>query len=114
LAQLGVIDTVLAAGITHLPHRKYRGAEVVAEVDPGSRSGADPDVPYPIGLVPQSRVEQILRHRLADLGRTVEFGAELRGFTQHGTGTLAVHRAPSVTGARNWVRIRSITGQPAQ
>jgi 2-polyprenyl-6-methoxyphenol hydroxylase-like FAD-dependent oxidoreductase len=29
LDDLGVIDRVLAAGVTHLPHRKYRGTEVV-------------------------------------------------------------------------------------
>jgi 2-polyprenyl-6-methoxyphenol hydroxylase-like FAD-dependent oxidoreductase len=34
LDDLGVVDDVLASGRTHLPHRKYRGAEVVAEVDP--------------------------------------------------------------------------------
>jgi 2-polyprenyl-6-methoxyphenol hydroxylase-like FAD-dependent oxidoreductase len=39
LDDLGVIDQILASGATHLPHRKYRGAEVIAEADrkPGGR-----------------------------------------------------------------------------
>ncbi|WP_066376159.1 FAD-dependent oxidoreductase [Herbidospora mongoliensis] len=87
---LGVIDRLLAAGTTHLPHRKYRGAEVVAEVDPEAGRVATPGVPYPVGLlVPQWRVEQILRERLADFGVTVERGAELRTFTQDVGGVTA-------------------------
>src|SRR6478752_5060649 len=79
LDDLGVIDRVLAAGTTHLPHRKYRGAEVLAEVDPEASLAPTPDIPYPTGvMIPQWRVEEILRERLADFGVTVELGAELR------------------------------------
>ncbi|MEO3924194.1 FAD-dependent oxidoreductase [Micromonosporaceae bacterium B7E4] len=84
---LAVIDRVLASGITHLPHRKYRGAEIVAEIDPEAGRVATPDIPYPTGLmIPQWRVEQILRERLADFDVAVELGAELRGFRQHADG----------------------------
>jgi 2-polyprenyl-6-methoxyphenol hydroxylase-like FAD-dependent oxidoreductase len=38
---LAVIDRMLASGITHLPHRKYRGAEVIAEIDPEAGQGPD-------------------------------------------------------------------------
>jgi 2-polyprenyl-6-methoxyphenol hydroxylase-like FAD-dependent oxidoreductase len=86
-----VIDRVLASVATHLPHRKYRGAEVVAEVDPEAGLVPTPAVPYPVGLlIPQWRVEQVLRERLADFGVAVERGAELRGFTQHADGVTAV------------------------
>src|SRR6185312_4197495 len=90
LDDFGVIDRILASGATHLPHRKYRGAEVVAEVDPEAGLVPTPAVPYPVGvLIPQWRVEQILRERLADFGVTVERGAEVRGFTQHADSVTA-------------------------
>ncbi len=87
---LAVIDRMLASGITHLPHRKFQGAEVIAEIDPEAGRVPTPDIPYPVGLmIPQWRVEQILRERLADFGVAVELGAELRGFTQHADGVTA-------------------------
>jgi 2-polyprenyl-6-methoxyphenol hydroxylase-like FAD-dependent oxidoreductase len=90
LDDLGVIDRVLAAGVTHLPHRKYRGSEVVAEVDPEAGRVPTPDTPYPTGLLlPQWRIEQILRDRLAEFGLAVESGVELRGFIAHADGVTA-------------------------
>jgi 2-polyprenyl-6-methoxyphenol hydroxylase-like FAD-dependent oxidoreductase len=90
LDDLGVIDAILTSGVTHLPHRSYRGAEVVAEVDPEAGRVPTPDIPYPTGLlIPQWRVEQILRERLADLGVAVELGAELLGFDQDADGVTA-------------------------
>jgi 2-polyprenyl-6-methoxyphenol hydroxylase-like FAD-dependent oxidoreductase len=90
LDDLAVIDRVLACGVTHLPHRKYQGAEVIAEVDPAAGQVPTPDTPYPVGLlIPQWRVEQILRERLADFGVAVELGAALRGLRQHPDGVTA-------------------------
>jgi len=87
---LAVIDRMLASGTTHLPHRKYRGAEVVAEADPEAGLVPTPDVPYPTGLmIPQWRVEEILRERLADFDVAVELGADLRGFSQDADGVTA-------------------------
>jgi 2-polyprenyl-6-methoxyphenol hydroxylase-like FAD-dependent oxidoreductase len=40
-------------------------------------------------MIPQWRVEQILRERLADYGVAVELGSELRGFRQHRDGVSA-------------------------
>src|SRR5690242_8125114 len=48
---LAVIDRILASGITHLPHREYRGAEVIAEIDPEAGQAPTPDIPYPAGLM---------------------------------------------------------------
>ena len=42
---LGVADRLLTSGSTHLPHRKYRGAEVVAEIDPEADLVVTPDIP---------------------------------------------------------------------
>jgi 2-polyprenyl-6-methoxyphenol hydroxylase-like FAD-dependent oxidoreductase len=87
---LGVVDRMLVSGATHLPHRRYRGADVVAEVDPEAGRVPTPDIPYPTGLmIPQWRVEEILRARLADFDVAVELGAELRGFSQHADGVTA-------------------------
>jgi len=87
---LGVAGRLLKSGITHLPHRKYRGAEVVAEIDPEADRVVTPDIPYPTGLmIPQWRVERTLRERLADFNVAVELGAELRDFSQHADGVTA-------------------------
>jgi 2-polyprenyl-6-methoxyphenol hydroxylase-like FAD-dependent oxidoreductase len=90
LDDLGLIDQLLESGVTHLPFRKYRGAEVIAETDPEAGRVVTPDVPYPVGLlIPQWRVEQALRERLAGFGVAVELGAELRDFSQHAGGVTA-------------------------
>jgi 2-polyprenyl-6-methoxyphenol hydroxylase-like FAD-dependent oxidoreductase len=87
---LAIIDRILASGITRMPHRKYKGAEVIAEIEPEAGRVPTPDIPYPAGLmIPQWRVEQILRERLAGFGVAVELGAELRGFRQHAEGVTA-------------------------
>ena len=104
LDDLAVIDQIRAAGTTHLPHRKYRGAEVIAEIDPQAGRVPTPDIPYPAGLDdPQWRVEQILRERLAGFGVVVELGAELRSFSQDADGVTAM-----VGGAR--IRARYLVG----
>jgi 2-polyprenyl-6-methoxyphenol hydroxylase-like FAD-dependent oxidoreductase len=87
---LGVADRLLTSGTTHLPHRKYRGAEVVAEIDPEADRVATPDIPYPTGLmIPQWRVERTLRERLADFDVAVELGAEARVISQDADGVTA-------------------------
>jgi 2-polyprenyl-6-methoxyphenol hydroxylase-like FAD-dependent oxidoreductase len=87
---LGVAGRLLNAGVTHLPHRKYRGPEVVAEIDPEAGRAVTPDIPYPTGLlIPQWRVEQILRERLADVGVAVELGAEVGAISQDADGVTA-------------------------
>jgi 2-polyprenyl-6-methoxyphenol hydroxylase-like FAD-dependent oxidoreductase len=90
LDDLGVIGDVLASGRTHLPHRKYRGADVIEEVDPHAGTLPTPEVPYPVGvLIPQWRVEQILRARLAELGVAVERDTEVTGLRQDEHGVTA-------------------------
>jgi hypothetical protein len=103
----GVIGRLLEFGVTHLPHRRYRGAEVLAEVAPEADRGVTPDVPYPTGLmIPQWRVEQTLRQRLADFGVAVELGRELRDLRDEQsdgvTATVGDTRIPGV-------RLRDLT-----
>jgi len=90
LDDLGLVDELLKAGVTHLLSRKYRGAEVIAETDPVAGLAATPGIPYPVGLlIPQWRVEQALRERLADFGVAVELGTELREVHQDPDGVTA-------------------------
>jgi 2-polyprenyl-6-methoxyphenol hydroxylase-like FAD-dependent oxidoreductase len=90
LDDLGVIDETLAGGVTHLPHRKYQGAQIVSEVDPEAGHEPTDQIPYPVGLmIPQWRVEQILRGRLAGYGVKVELGTELTALEQDADGVTA-------------------------
>src|SRR5579862_2227742 len=59
---LGVVDRLFSFGATHVPHRTYRGAEIISEIDPEAGTVATPEIPYPVGLmIPQWRVEETLR-----------------------------------------------------
>lgn len=89
---LGVAGRVLATSRSRLAIRKYRGRVVLgtSDVVPGAPEPT-PSTPYPrTVLLPQWRVEEILRERLADLGVTVEYGSELVGLTQHDGGVQAL------------------------
>jgi 2-polyprenyl-6-methoxyphenol hydroxylase-like FAD-dependent oxidoreductase len=71
--------------------RKYRGRAVLGTSD------VVPDAPEPTAstpyprtaLIPQWRVEEILRERLGELGVTVEYGSELAGLKQDTDGVHA-------------------------
>lgn len=83
LADLGIGERLAAVGRTHLPYRKYFAGEFADETDPFAGAGADTTAPYPVSLwMPQTRVERLLRERLAEHGVTVELATELVGFTQ--------------------------------
>ncbi|MGW6503741.1 FAD-dependent monooxygenase [Nonomuraea angiospora] len=90
LHDLGVIDEIRAHGTTGLPLRLYQGHELSVELATASAKEPRPDVPYPdLVLLPEWRVEAILRDRLAELGGKVVFGAELTGFEQDEDGVTA-------------------------
>ncbi|SHK42102.1 2-polyprenyl-6-methoxyphenol hydroxylase [Pseudonocardia thermophila] len=100
---LGVLDAVLAAGELPKPIRAYRGHDVLFEKHMGEISEPRPDVPYPNGLMlGQSRTEEILRARLAELGGTVEFGTALVAFEQDTDGVTAI-----LTSARGTETVRA-------
>ena len=83
LDDLGVIGEILASGNQNLVFRHYVRDRLIREVDPRDGLEATPDVPYARGaFIPQWRVEEILRARLADLGVRVELGCELVDLTQ--------------------------------
>ena len=83
LDDLGIVDEILANGRFHLPFRGYDGATVLGDKDMHEGRHPSPDVPYASPLIiPQWRVEEILRKRLAALGSQVELATELIDLTQ--------------------------------
>ena len=90
LDDLGVVDQVLANGRFHLPFRGYDGATVLGDHDIHEGRVPTPDIPYASPLIiPQWRVEETLRNRLAEYGARVELATELTGFEQNGDGVTA-------------------------
>ena len=95
LDDLGVIDEILAAGRFHLRFRAYDGPNVLGEWDWHEARLPTPAVPYASTLlIPQWRVEQILRDRLAALGGTVELGTRLTAIAQNAAGITATLARP--------------------
>ncbi|MEU6237825.1 FAD-dependent monooxygenase [Kitasatospora sp. NPDC047058] len=87
LADLGLAERLAAAGRTHLPFHKYFAGEFVSEAEPFAGVRPTPTAPYPASLwLPQTRVERLLRERLAEYGAKVELASELVDFRQDGAG----------------------------
>ena len=73
---LGVLDEVVAGGISAPLTRVYADDQVVWEGRMAEPAAARPDVPYPnVWFVPQWRTEQILRSQLAGHGIEVQLNA---------------------------------------
>ena len=84
LDDLGIVDEILANGRFHLPFRGYDGATVLGDKDMHEGRHPTPDVPYASPLIiPQWRVEEILRKRLAAFGSQVELATELIDLAQN-------------------------------
>ncbi|MFI5621582.1 FAD-dependent oxidoreductase [Streptomyces sp. NPDC051567] len=82
LHDLGALDDVLAGGGVYPPLGIHLGP-LTAPWRMYRVRRATPDVPYPnTWLIPQYRTDRALHARLGRLGRTVEFGRQLVGFTQ--------------------------------
>ncbi len=99
---LGVVDRVLEAGWSRdLRLRWYVQRELLVDLRLPGRDPL-PDTPHPnLVLIPQWRTEQVLRERLAELRRAVEWSRELVGLEQDGDGVRAsVATSPDVPGRR--------------
>jgi 2-polyprenyl-6-methoxyphenol hydroxylase-like FAD-dependent oxidoreductase len=108
LEDLGVIDQILANGRFHLPFRGYEGTRVLGDRDMHEGRVPAPDVPYASTLIiPQFRVEEILRERLTEFGGHVELATELIGFDQDSDGVTATL---SRSGRSEDVRVRYMAG----
>jgi 2-polyprenyl-6-methoxyphenol hydroxylase-like FAD-dependent oxidoreductase len=83
LDDFGVVDEIIANGRFHLPFRAYENGKVVGDRDLHEGRVPTPDTPYASSLIiPQWRVETILRDQLERLGHRVELARELTGLTQ--------------------------------
>ena len=90
LDDFGVIDQILANGRFHLPFRGYKGKTVLGDRDIHEGRVPTPDVPYASSLIiPQWRVEEILRNRLNGLGHSVELQTELVAIEDQGHSVTA-------------------------
>ncbi|WP_405791376.1 FAD-dependent monooxygenase [Streptomyces sp. NBC_00029] len=87
--ELGVLETLAAIGSRRVVLRKYFDGEHIN------------DTPTDAGLlIGQWQIEAALRDRLAGLGVRVEYGSELAGITQDGSGVRAELADGTVIGAR--------------
>ncbi|MFE7486608.1 FAD-dependent monooxygenase [Kitasatospora sp. NPDC057541] len=87
LADLGLGERLTAEGRTHLPFRKYFDGEFVNETEPFAGAEPTATTPYAASLwLPQTRVERLLRERLAEYGVRVELATELVDLRQDGAG----------------------------
>jgi 2-polyprenyl-6-methoxyphenol hydroxylase-like FAD-dependent oxidoreductase len=88
---LGVLDAILATGARYPRIRIHLGPFSLRAGSLTPSKQPTEGVPYPnLWMVPQSRTEQILRERLAELGGQVEFDEALATFTQTEHGVDAV------------------------
>lgn len=90
---LGVIDAVHAAGGPYYPAMAWDGPRQLgpAMFHRIEQRDPTPDVPYPsMWMLPQPRALDILRARLKELGREVEFATTLTGLVQDSGGVTAM------------------------
>jgi 2-polyprenyl-6-methoxyphenol hydroxylase-like FAD-dependent oxidoreductase len=103
---LGVVEKILENGRLHLPFRFYDGTTVLGDHDMHEGRHATPDIPYASPLIiPQWRVEEILRGRLSELGGKVELATELVALEQ---GTEIVTATVQNADQRDQLRARYV------
>ena len=127
---LGILDRIVASGGLYPPMREYRADGTTKESGLGEHRDPTPAEPYQLMLMsPQFLTEAAMRERLAELGRHVEFGRELKGFAQDAEGvtvqigggaggageeTLRVRYLVGADGGRSFVRRTLDVGFPGQ
>lgn len=90
LDDLGVLDTIIAHSTSGMGLRLYQGAQQAFELSTTGTARIEPGVPYPdLAILPEWRVEQVLRELLCELGGRVERRAELAGFEQEASSVIA-------------------------
>ena len=125
--QMGIADRVAAAGGAYPPARSYAADGSFSETVFDERRPASPAEPYgQIVMLPQFLTEGLLRDRLAELGGTVEFGAEIVRFQQDrgevrakirtagGERTIKTRYLIGADGGRSFVRQALKVGFPGE
>jgi 2-polyprenyl-6-methoxyphenol hydroxylase-like FAD-dependent oxidoreductase len=106
LDDLGVVDRILAAGRFHMPMRFHEADGSVKDHDLYEGHQPTPDAPYGSPLmIPQWRIENILRERLAKWGGCVAFATSLEDLVQDETGVTAtlMRNGVAETVRANWL-----------
>ncbi|KKX26265.1 FAD-dependent oxidoreductase [Rhizobium sp. LC145] len=87
---IGILDKVVAAGGIYPPLHEYQDDGTYVEKNPIENVDPAPAEPYHIPLmIPQFLTERIMRERLREFGRQVEFGFQLCSFEQNQDGVVA-------------------------
>ncbi|MGW5422392.1 FAD-dependent monooxygenase [Streptomyces sp. NPDC003943] len=90
LDDLGLLPAIHAAGALYPRMLRWEGAERQGEWDMMERAEPTERIPYANTLlIPQSRTQELLHARLAELGGEIRFGTELTGFRQSAQGVEA-------------------------
>ncbi|MEU8952526.1 FAD-dependent monooxygenase [Streptomyces sp. NPDC048489] len=84
LDDLGVVGQILAAGRFRLPVRRYQGTNILSTSELNAEAQEPgPATPYTrTMLIPQWRVEEVLREKIASYGIAVEYGSRLENLEQ--------------------------------
>jgi 2-polyprenyl-6-methoxyphenol hydroxylase-like FAD-dependent oxidoreductase len=124
LEDLGILDRVAAMGGPYPPQREYKDDGSFVESQMMEVAAPTPAEPYRTPLMlPQFLTEGVLRDRLAEMGRAVEYGLEVTGFTQHadcvvvqvgGVRTIRARYLIGCDGGRSFVRQALAIGFPGK
>lgn len=88
---LGILDRIVALGGVYPTQREYASDGSYVESNEMGLYESTLAEPYCLPLmIPQFLTERVMRERLAEFGRAVEFGCELVGFEQDQTGVSAL------------------------
>jgi 2-polyprenyl-6-methoxyphenol hydroxylase-like FAD-dependent oxidoreductase len=87
---LGILDRIVSVGGLYPKQREYRDDGSYCDTDVVQSEPATPAEPYQLPLmVPQFLTERVMRERLAEFGRSPEYGTELVAFEQDAQGVTA-------------------------
>ncbi|HEY4244318.1 MAG TPA: FAD-dependent oxidoreductase [Kofleriaceae bacterium] len=87
---LGIVDRIAAAGGPYPVERTYHADGTTTDANQFEGAAPTAAEPYRAPLmVPQFATERVLRERLAEFGRAVEFGTALTSFAQDADGVTA-------------------------
>jgi 2-polyprenyl-6-methoxyphenol hydroxylase-like FAD-dependent oxidoreductase len=94
LNDLGLMEELLLEGSTEVRFRRFNGNELLGDVKP--EIFVRNDTRYSSGiLLPQWKVEEILRKKLATFGVEVQLAKQLTGFSQEKDSVLATMQTPA-------------------